>query len=223
LPPTLTNYLVDDASPLWSFSANQWHNSDTSDPLFTRYFDETYHSTNISGASAELRFNGTGIWVAGSRRQNYVRIVCSPSPPPVKQTAYYRVRMTLPWMVLFPPWGDTRTRKHSKSQSFLRSASSVGMSISLTSLPCRYTPTPSPDEPGLTWTARSLSAAVAMHRMYRLSTAGASNSDDRDSDSAFKFVLDDGDRNISYLGTWDNSRNDFSNTYYLETMQYVRF
>jgi len=62
------NVSVDDSSPLISYSpAGAW----TDSPINDSYSQRTWHTTSSLGASATLKFNGTGIWIFGSHKPVY--------------------------------------------------------------------------------------------------------------------------------------------------------
>lgn len=64
------NVSVHNSSPLISYTA-AWLDTPVGDPYSANYTASGFHATNISGATATLRFNGTGVWFYGARRPGY--------------------------------------------------------------------------------------------------------------------------------------------------------
>jgi hypothetical protein len=62
---------VDDVSPLLIYS-DGWSDTNTGDSEFINYANETFHATQMQGASMTLQFFGTAIYVAGAKRGNHV-------------------------------------------------------------------------------------------------------------------------------------------------------
>jgi hypothetical protein len=60
---------VPDSSP-WITYTGLWGDSDRNT---NSYVNDTFHFTNVIGASASLAFNGTGVWLYGALRENHVR------------------------------------------------------------------------------------------------------------------------------------------------------
>ncbi|KAI0254041.1 hypothetical protein BJV78DRAFT_103139 [Lactifluus subvellereus] len=63
---------ADDSSPLILYSpACAWTDSPSNDSSAPLYSQQTWHTTSAQGASATIRFNGTGIWFFGANRPDY--------------------------------------------------------------------------------------------------------------------------------------------------------
>ncbi|QRW23868.1 hypothetical protein RhiXN_10192 [Rhizoctonia solani] len=75
----LRNFTLDDASPLIRYDAT-WDDGFNSsfDDQFAKYQGQSFQCTNIDGATANLTFRGTAIYVYGAKRSNH---------------GYYRVAM----------------------------------------------------------------------------------------------------------------------------------
>lgn len=73
MPPLwLTHLAVDDSSPLLSYSpAGAWIDTPDNDPVVSQYQGHSLHVSSNKDATATLKFNGTGVWFYGGRRQNY--------------------------------------------------------------------------------------------------------------------------------------------------------
>ncbi|KAH9951536.1 hypothetical protein B0H21DRAFT_887942 [Amylocystis lapponica] len=66
------NVSLDDSSPLISYSPpNAWFDTPAADSFAQSYAHASLHTTNVSGASAQFTFNGTGVWLFGGHRPNY--------------------------------------------------------------------------------------------------------------------------------------------------------
>lgn len=69
------NTTVQDYSPLITYSpVEAWRGGSTvatSNPGFYEYFNDDYKTTNITNATASFMFNGTGVWVYGSKGRDH--------------------------------------------------------------------------------------------------------------------------------------------------------
>ncbi|KAI0266846.1 hypothetical protein BC834DRAFT_116274 [Gloeopeniophorella convolvens] len=66
------NVTAEDSSPLISYSpVGAWADSPNGDPNTQSYSQQSWHTSSSQGASATIQFNGTGIWLFGSKRPNY--------------------------------------------------------------------------------------------------------------------------------------------------------
>lgn len=61
---------IQDYSPLISYDSN-WHAGSSNDNRLDRYSDNSMMLTNVTGASATFRFNGTAVNVYGAKRSNH--------------------------------------------------------------------------------------------------------------------------------------------------------
>ncbi|KAK0225668.1 hypothetical protein IW262DRAFT_702766 [Armillaria fumosa] len=61
---------IQDYSPLISYDSN-WFSGTSNDNRLDRYSDNSMMVTNVTGASATFRFNGTGVNVYGAKRSNH--------------------------------------------------------------------------------------------------------------------------------------------------------
>ncbi|KAI0821705.1 hypothetical protein BC628DRAFT_1422514 [Trametes gibbosa] len=67
---TSTNVTIDDSSSLILYDPpDAW--ASPSGNNAQAYANSTYHGTSISGATAKLTFNGTGVWLYGATRPDY--------------------------------------------------------------------------------------------------------------------------------------------------------
>ncbi|KAF8747689.1 hypothetical protein RHS02_00044, partial [Rhizoctonia solani] len=68
----LRNFTLDDASPLIRYDAT-WDDGFNSsfDDQFAKYQGQSFQCTNIDGATANLTFRGTAIYVYGAKRSNH--------------------------------------------------------------------------------------------------------------------------------------------------------
>ncbi|OBZ71053.1 hypothetical protein A0H81_09035 [Grifola frondosa] len=68
----LFNVSLDDSSPLFTYApSNAWNDTPVDDSLAKSYSEASFHTTSLSGATAKLTFNGTGVWFFGARRPHY--------------------------------------------------------------------------------------------------------------------------------------------------------
>ncbi|CAK5281331.1 unnamed protein product [Mycena citricolor] len=66
------NLTLDDCSPLISYGpSGAWRDASSNDTASLGYFGNTYHSTNTTGATVTINFNGTGIEIYGAHRPEY--------------------------------------------------------------------------------------------------------------------------------------------------------
>ncbi|KAG8703554.1 hypothetical protein FRC11_010639 [Ceratobasidium sp. 423] len=68
------NVTVDDISPIIVYAGNWTDFCDRDpnrDPTSSLYYGKTFHSSRIPGSKATIRFNGTAIYIYGSKRPNY--------------------------------------------------------------------------------------------------------------------------------------------------------
>ncbi|KAG8702615.1 hypothetical protein FRC09_004649, partial [Ceratobasidium sp. 395] len=66
-----TNVTIDDVSALIQYTpvgGNIWKDSPTSDQSLGNYFDGTYHSVQMYGASASFQFDGTAVYLYAAKR-----------------------------------------------------------------------------------------------------------------------------------------------------------
>ncbi|KAI5454441.1 hypothetical protein NCC49_004493 [Naganishia albida] len=64
------NITIDDTSPLITYTGT-WIRKHPEDTKIGQYFSKNFAKTRTVGDRAELRFNGTGIWAYGSRRESH--------------------------------------------------------------------------------------------------------------------------------------------------------
>lgn len=66
------NVSLDDSSPLISYSPpNAWLDTPANDTLSKFYSQGSLHTASVDGATAQLSFNGTGVWLYGGIRPYY--------------------------------------------------------------------------------------------------------------------------------------------------------
>ncbi|PCH43415.1 hypothetical protein WOLCODRAFT_164420 [Wolfiporia cocos MD-104 SS10] len=66
------NVSLDDSSPLITYSpSNAWTDTPANDTLVKSYYDSSLHTASAEGATAQISFNGTGIWLYGGLRPGY--------------------------------------------------------------------------------------------------------------------------------------------------------
>ncbi|CAE6486328.1 unnamed protein product [Rhizoctonia solani] len=72
LPEMLRNITLDDSSPLIQYDA-LWADgfNSTADTEMYRYQGRSFHCTNVDGATANITFRGTAIYVYGAKRHNH--------------------------------------------------------------------------------------------------------------------------------------------------------
>jgi hypothetical protein len=61
----LNNVTIDDVSALIQYTplGDTWKDSPTTDAGLGSYYDGTYHSTNVYGASATFQFDGIAVYL----------------------------------------------------------------------------------------------------------------------------------------------------------------
>lgn len=62
----MSNFTIDDTGPPLIYGSG-WGISSPSDPAIAEYFQNTYHATKGTGANVSLTFNGTAVYVFGSK------------------------------------------------------------------------------------------------------------------------------------------------------------
>ncbi|KAI0091115.1 hypothetical protein BDY19DRAFT_991693 [Irpex rosettiformis] len=66
------NLTIDDTTPLIRYDPpNAWSDSSHTDTSYTQYSNQTFHTTNRSGATATLTFNGSAVYLFGAFRSNH--------------------------------------------------------------------------------------------------------------------------------------------------------
>lgn len=68
--PLTTRTTVHNSSPLISYTV-AWLDTPVGDTYAANYTGGGFHTTNISGATATFKFNGTGVWCYGALRPGY--------------------------------------------------------------------------------------------------------------------------------------------------------
>ncbi|KAI0093109.1 hypothetical protein BDY19DRAFT_902909 [Irpex rosettiformis] len=64
------NITLDDSSPLVSYSGS-WLDTPGNDSLAANYTGASFHTSNTTGSTATLKFNGTGVWFYGAHLPQY--------------------------------------------------------------------------------------------------------------------------------------------------------
>jgi len=67
----LLNVIVEDGSPLITYTNGKWIDSPTSDASLSQYSAQSYHTTASNNAKVTFTFNGTSVSIVGGMSSNY--------------------------------------------------------------------------------------------------------------------------------------------------------